>query len=68
MSNQTEAPTSRVARTAAALAAGSLATASVGILGVQIGLLPPLVGFYLFALGAVLGALLDSRKKAREKR
>ena len=59
MSNEAQAPTSRVAQTAAAIATASLATATVGILGVQIGVISPLVAFYLFALGAVLGGLVS---------
>ena len=59
MSDNSQAPTSRVARAAAVLAAASLGTAAIGILGVQIGALPPISGFYLFALGAILGALLS---------
>ena len=59
MPNEALAPTSRVARSAAAIAAASLATATVGILGVQIGVLSPLTAFYLFALGAVLGGLIS---------
>lgn len=56
---QASSPSSRVARTAAAIAVASIATAAVGILGVQIGVLPPISAFYLFALGAVLGGLIS---------
>jgi hypothetical protein len=59
MSDEAQVPSSRVARAASSLAAASLATAAVGILGIQIGLLAPLTGFYLFALGAVLGGLIS---------
>ena len=59
MPDSDQTSTSRLARTAAALAVASLATAALGILGVQIGILSPLTGFYLFALGAVLGGLIS---------
>ena len=59
MSEGAQESTSRVARIAAALAAASLTTAIIGILGVQIGALAPAAGFYLFLLGALLGGLLS---------
>ena len=59
MTDEAQAPTSRVARFAASIAAASIATAAIGILGVQIGVLAPVSAFYLFALGAVLGGLLS---------
>ena len=54
-----EAPTSRIARFAATLAAASIAMALIGILGVQVGVLAPVTAFCLFALGAVLGGLVS---------
>jgi uncharacterized protein (DUF1499 family) len=59
MSDEAQASTSRVARVAVTLAVASIATAALGILGVQLGILAPVVAFYLFALGAVLGGLLS---------
>jgi uncharacterized protein (DUF1499 family) len=59
MSDTVEASTSRVARTSAVLAAASLGTALIGIIGVQIGVLAPISGFYLFALGALLGGVIS---------
>ncbi len=44
------------AKTAGAI---SLALVAIGIVGIQVGVLPPLAGFYLFALGGLLGGLLS---------
>lgn len=59
MSESSQTSTSRVARIAAALVVAALGTAVIGILGVQVGVLSPVAGFYLFALGALLGGLLS---------
>ncbi len=61
MSEQANDPSgpksSRVARWAALLGVASVSIVAVGILGIQVGLLAPMAGFGLFALGAVLGGL-----------
>lgn len=44
------------AKTAGAI---SLSLVALGIVGIQVGVLPPLSGFYLFALGGLLGGLLS---------
>ena len=59
MPDEAQATTSRVARTAASLAAASLVVAVIGVLGVQLGILTPFVAFRLFALGAVLGGIMS---------
>jgi uncharacterized protein (DUF1499 family) len=59
MTDEVQAPTSRIARLAASIAAASISIAVIGILGVQIGVLAPVTAFYLFALGAILGGLLS---------
>jgi uncharacterized protein (DUF1499 family) len=50
---------SRIAQAAGALAAASMANVALGIGGVQLGILAPLTGFYLFALAAVVGGLVS---------
>jgi len=55
-----DAPSTPSRSAAAARVAGivAAATVAIGILGIQIGLLRPLAGFYLFAAGAILGGLV----------
>jgi uncharacterized protein (DUF1499 family) len=52
-------PSSRVARAAIALAAASVSTAALGVLGAWLGILPPMAGFGLFVMGALLGGVLS---------
>ena len=48
---------SRVASTARGLGIAALAAAALGILGIQIRLLPAMAGFYAFGLGLLLGLI-----------
>ncbi|MGH0038197.1 MAG: DUF1499 domain-containing protein [Myxococcota bacterium] len=50
--------TSVLARFAALCGFGGAGLASLGVLGIQLGLLSPFVGFRLFLLGAAIGGLL----------
>ena len=55
---QSDGSISKVATTGALVAAIAASLPAVGVLGIQIGLLPPMVGFGLFTAGAALGGLL----------
>lgn len=55
---QSDGSISKVATTGALIAAIATSLPAVGVLGIQIGLLPPMVGFGLFTAGAALGGLL----------
>jgi hypothetical protein len=63
MTEATPAPpdsTSLIARFARYCGLGGAGLAGVGVLGIQIGLLTPFVGFRLFLLGAAIGGLVAS--------
>jgi hypothetical protein len=57
--NQSTGSISKVATAGGLCAAIAISLPAVGVLGIQIGLLPPLVGFYLFGAGAVLGGAVS---------
>ena len=57
--SESNAEISKVATTAVAIAAVSLALPALGVLGIQIGLLAPMTGFYLFGAGALLGGVIS---------
>lgn len=58
MADSDSGTSSKLARTAAAIGSAAVATAVLGIVGIQIGVLQPLTGFYVFAAGAVLGGVV----------
>lgn len=58
MADSDSSASSTLARIAAAIGSAAVATAVLGIIGIQVGLLAPLSGFYVFAAGAVLGGLV----------
>jgi len=51
-------PISRLATAAALVALIALALPTIGILGIHLGALAPMTGFYLFGAGALLGGLI----------